>query len=85
MRVLNQRMSVYALTVSNSGSKLLRSATTGEVCIFDTAPEGCHNFVVGFGHPLIARAIDRDDRAHYIANWTDLPVVNRTQLVGLLV
>ena len=24
-----------------------------------------------------------DDLAHYIANWTDLPVVNRTALSGL--
>ncbi|MBV8905920.1 MAG: TIGR03435 family protein [Acidobacteriia bacterium] len=24
-----------------------------------------------------------DDLAHYIGNWTDLPVVNRTELSGL--
>jgi uncharacterized protein (TIGR03435 family) len=24
-----------------------------------------------------------DDLAHYIRNWTDLPVVNRTALIGL--
>ena len=52
-------------------------------CIFDTAPDGCHTFVIGFGHPLNARAIDMDDLAHYIENWTDLPVVNRTALTGL--
>jgi len=38
---------------------------------------------VGRGHPLNARAISMDDLAHYIENWTDLPVVNRTALSGL--
>jgi uncharacterized protein (TIGR03435 family) len=83
MKVQNQRMSVYALTVSSSGPKLQRSATTEKKCTFDTAPGGCHNFVIGFGHPLNARAINMDDLAYYIANWTDLPVVNRTKLSGL--
>jgi len=83
MRVQNQRMTVYALTVSSSGPKLPRSATTEKDCTFDTAPGGCHNFDIGFGHPLNAKAINMDDLASYIANWTDLPVVNRTKLSGL--
>jgi uncharacterized protein (TIGR03435 family) len=56
---------------------------TDKDCTFDTDPEGCHNFVPGFGHPLNAKAIDMDDLAHYIANWTNVPVVNRTSLSGL--
>jgi uncharacterized protein (TIGR03435 family) len=83
MRVENKTMSVYALTVAGGGSKLQKSVITRKDCTFDTAPEGCHNFVPGFGHPLNAKAIDMDDLAHYIANWTDLPVVNRTALSGL--
>jgi uncharacterized protein (TIGR03435 family) len=83
MRVENKRMPVYALTVSRSGPKLQRSAIGAKNCIFDTDPGGCHNFVIGFGHPLIAKGISTDDLAHYIENWTDLPVVNRTQLGGL--
>jgi uncharacterized protein (TIGR03435 family) len=75
-------MSVYALTVSSGGPKLQKS-TMGKQCIFDTAPEGCHTFVIGFGHPLNARAINMDDLADYISNWTDLPVANRTGLSGL--
>jgi len=81
MRMENKQMAVYALTVTRSGPKLQKSAITD--CTFDTDPEGCHNFVPGFGHPLNAKAIDMDDLAHYIANWTDLPVVNRTSLRGL--
>src|SRR6266404_3702594 len=83
MRVENKTMSVYALTVASGGSKLQKSAITKKDCTFDTDPEGCHNFVAGLGHPLNAKAIDMDDLAHYIGNWTDLPVVNRTALSGL--
>jgi uncharacterized protein (TIGR03435 family) len=83
MRVENKTMSVYALTVAHGGPSLQKSAITDKHCTFDTDPPGCHNFVPGFGHPLNAKAIDMDDLAHYIANWTDLPVVNRTSLRGL--
>lgn len=81
IRVENKSMPVYALVVARGGPKLKQSDLTD--CIFDTAPNGCHSFVLGFGHPLNARAIDMDDLAHYIENWTDLPVVNRTALTGL--
>ena len=83
MRVEKKTMPVYALTVAPGGPKLQRSTITEKDCTFDTAPEGCHDFVGGLGHPLNARAIDMDDLAHYIGNWTDLPVVNRTGLSGL--
>ena len=83
MQVENKTMSVDVLTVARSGPKLQKSPVTDKDCTFDTDPEGCHNFVPGFGHPLNAKAIDMDDLAHYIANWTDLPVVNRTSLSGL--
>ena len=81
MRVETKSMPVYALAVANRGPKLTRANVSD--CIFDTAPGGCHSFVGGFGHPLNARAIDMDDLAHYIENWTDMPVVNRTALEGL--
>lgn len=83
MRAENKTMSVYALTVASGGPKLQKSAIAGKDCTFDTAPDGCHTFVIGFGHPLNAKAIDMDDLVHYIENWTDLPVVNRTGLSGL--
>ncbi len=83
MRVENKTMSVYALTVASGGPKLQESAISGKACTFDTDPGACHNFVGGLGHPLNGRAIDMDDLVHYIGNWTDLPVVNRTALRGL--
>jgi uncharacterized protein (TIGR03435 family) len=82
MRVENKTMPVYALTVARGGPKLQKSAIAAKACTFDTDPEACHNFVGGLGHPLNAKAIDMDDLANYIGNWTDLPVVNRTALSG---
>jgi uncharacterized protein (TIGR03435 family) len=87
MRIENKTLSVYALTVASGGPKLQKSAIAEKDCTFDifggAAPDACHNFVGGFGHPLNAKAIDMDDLVHYIENWTDLPVVNRTALSGL--
>jgi uncharacterized protein (TIGR03435 family) len=90
MRIEEKTMSVYALTVASGGQRLQKSAIAGRDCTFDslwlwsaTDPEACHNFVGGLGHPLNAKAIDMDDLVHYIGNWTDLPVVNRTALNGL--
>src|SRR5579884_1967839 len=83
MRVENKTMSVYALTVASGGPELQKSALAEKDCSLRTGPEACHNFIGGLGHPLNAKAIDMDDLARYIANWTDLPVVNRTALRGL--
>lgn len=83
MRVDHRRMPAYAMTLSSSGPRLQRSATTAKDCVFDTAPEGCHTFAIGFGHPLNANAVSMDDLARYLENWTDLPIVNCTNLNGL--
>jgi uncharacterized protein (TIGR03435 family) len=85
MRVDRQRMPTYAMTVSSSGLRLQPSAVTPKDCIFDTAPEGCHAFANGFGHPLNANAVSMDDLVRYIENWTDLPPVNRTNLSSLFI
>jgi len=84
MRVEEKTMPVYALTVASGGPNLQKSTIAEKDCILDTGtPEGCHNFVMGRGHPLNARAINMDDLAQYIENWTDLPVVNLTAVSGL--
>jgi uncharacterized protein (TIGR03435 family) len=79
MRTENKSMAIYALTVASDGSKLQKSTLSEKDC----ASEPCHNFANGLGHPLNANAIDIDDLASYISNWTDLPVLNRTTLSGL--
>ena len=83
MRVEDKSMAVYALTVARDGPKLQKSAIAQQDCAFNTGPELCHSFVGGLGHPLNAKAIDMDDLAQYIENWTDLPVANHTALSGL--
>ena len=83
MRSENRAMSVYALTVAGGGPKLQKAAIAEKDCSVDNGQPACHEFVNGLGHPLNARAIDMDDVANYISNWTDLPVVNRTALSGL--
>jgi uncharacterized protein (TIGR03435 family) len=83
MRVENKTMSVYALTVAAGGPKLQESDLTEKDCAFGNALEACHGFSGGLGHPLNGKAINMDNLVHYIANWTDLPVVNRTALSGL--
>jgi uncharacterized protein (TIGR03435 family) len=84
VRVEQKTMLVYALTVASGGSNLQKSTIAEKDCILDTGtPESCHNFIAGRGHPLNARAINMDDLAQYIENWTDLPVVNRTAVSGL--
>jgi uncharacterized protein (TIGR03435 family) len=83
MRVEPKTMRVYALSIASGGANLQKSTLTAKDCTFDTEREGCHNFVGGLGHALHAKAIDMDDLAHYIGNWTDLPVVNCTAINGL--
>jgi len=83
MRVEKRMTPVYVLTLARGGPKLQKSPTAQKDCTFDSGPQGCHTFVIGFGHPLNAKAIDMDDLVHYIENWTDLPVVNRTAISGL--
>src|SRR5262249_22432491 len=84
MRVEQKTMPVYALSVASGGPNLQKSTIAEKDCTFDTGTmESCHNFIVGRGHPLNARAINMDDLAQYIENWTDLPVVNRTAVSGL--
>ena len=84
MRVEQKTMPVYALSVASGGPSLQKSTIAEKDCILDTGiPESCHNFIMGRGHPLNARAVNMDDVAQYIENWTDLPVVNRTALSGL--
>lgn len=81
MRVEQKTMTVYAMSVAGGGARLQKSSLTAKDCALATAPD-C-GFIGGLGHPLNARAIDMDDLAHYIGNWTDLPIVNRTALAGL--
>lgn len=83
LRVRTVTTPIYALTFSGNDQKLTRSTISPMDCILDTGSDGCHSFAIGFGHPLNARGVDMSDLAHYLENWTDLPVVDRTATTGL--
>jgi uncharacterized protein (TIGR03435 family) len=82
LRVRSVTTQVYALKSSGSEQKLTKSAISPRECILDMGSKGCHSFAIGFGHPLNSSAADMFDLAHYLGNWTDLPVVDRTGLTG---
>ena len=84
MRVAPKEMAVYALTVAPGGPKLQKAAIEEKDCPVDLAdPASCHRFQGGIGRGLHGKAVDMQDLAGYIENWTDLPVVDRTGLEGL--
>jgi uncharacterized protein (TIGR03435 family) len=84
VREEQKEMTAYALVVASGGPKLRKSALSEKDCPLDTAtPESCHHFAGGMGRGMHANAVDMDDLAHFIENWTDFPVVNRTGLDGL--
>jgi len=72
-------VTVYALTVAAGGPKMQKAS----VECADASSEGCHQFNGGMGRGLHAKAVNMDDLAGCIENWTDHPVVNRTGLNGL--
>jgi uncharacterized protein (TIGR03435 family) len=83
LKVRSVTTPIYALTLSGNDQKLTRSTVSPRDCILDTDADGCHSFAIGFGHPLNARGVDMFDLAHYLENWTDLPVVDRTATTAL--
>jgi uncharacterized protein (TIGR03435 family) len=84
MRRETKDIPMYALTVANGGPKLQGSSTKEEDCpLGPTDGVSCHQFMGGQGRGLHAKAVNMQDLAGYIENWTDHPVVDRTGLTGL--
>jgi uncharacterized protein (TIGR03435 family) len=50
IRAENRTVRVYALVVARGGPKLKKSNFSD--CVFDTAQDGCHSFLIGFGQSL---------------------------------
>lgn len=79
-----REMTVWALEVAKDGPKLKKSVYGENDCA--SAPKdgpACHDFLGGQGRGLHAKAVNMSDLAHYIENWTDHPVVEKTGLTGL--
>ena len=76
---------LYAIVVGKNGPKLEKAAVEEKDCPDGTVTNGvsCHTFAGGQGRGLHGQAVDMQDLAGYVANWTDHPVVDKSGLKGL--
>jgi uncharacterized protein (TIGR03435 family) len=84
MRHETKDMPVYAITVGKGGPKLKAAGVQEADCGTDAAKDlDCHNLGGGMGRGMHGRAVDLDDVALFASNWSDRPIVNRTDVAGL--
>jgi len=86
MRAEEKTMPVYAIVVAKGGPKLQPSAIDPATCTATMGPlesTPCHTFTGGQGRGLHGQAIDIDDIALFVSNWSDRPPINKTGLKGL--
>jgi uncharacterized protein (TIGR03435 family) len=80
-----KEMPFYALGVSRNGPKMPKAVIEEHNCV--EIPTGdevpCHRFMGGQGRGLHGKAVNMQDLAEFIENWTDHPVLNQTSLQGL--
>ena len=69
---------VYAVIAAKGGTKLRSSAQQEETC-----DETCHQISGGQGRGIHAHAIDLHDLVRFCENFTDLPLIDRSDLHGL--
>ena len=75
---------VYAVVVGKNGPKLTKAKVDEKGCQDGSAAEvPCHQFSGGQGRGLHGEAVDMDDLVLFVENWTDKPIVNKTNLKGL--
>jgi uncharacterized protein (TIGR03435 family) len=81
----SKEMAFYSLTVGRSGPKLEKGLIEEKDCVENPTPSGvpCHRFNGGQGRGLHGKAVNMQDLAEFIENWTDHPVVDKTGLQGL--
>jgi len=76
---------VYSLTIAKGGPKLQKAKTQEKDCpeapaTFEAA---CHTFRGGQGQGVHGEAVSMSDLARGLANFSDRPVLDRTNLPGL--
>jgi len=81
----SKELPAYAVTVSKTGLRLLKSQTDEKDCVNVPASPGiaCHSFNGGMGRGLHAKAVDMTDLAAFVENWSDKPVIDKTGIKGL--
>ncbi len=75
-----REMPVYAVVIAKNGPKIEKAKIEDKDCP-DGSPEtgvSCHQINGGQGRGLHGQAVTIDDIARYVGNWTDRPVVDRT-------
>ena len=79
-----KQLPVYAIAVSKGGAKLKKAALEEDDCPRGpTEASSCHILNGGQGRGLHGRAVDLEDVARFLSNWTDRPVIDKTGLTGL--
>ena len=80
-----KELPVYTIVVAKDGPKLEKAKVQEKDCPETRTSEGfaCHEFMGGQGRGLHGQAVDMDDLAHYVENWAERPVIDKTGLKGL--
>src|SRR5205823_3988334 len=71
-----KEQSVYALVVAKNGPKLQKAKVSEKDC--DNGPDAmlCHKFLGGQGRGIHGQAVSMAELVVFMANWTDLPVID---------
>jgi uncharacterized protein (TIGR03435 family) len=85
MRVDAKEQPVYALVVAKNGPRLQKAAIQEKDCedVQPDQPKVCHRIGGGQGRGIHGEAVDLDDVALFVQNWTDRPVIDQTGLTDL--
>jgi uncharacterized protein (TIGR03435 family) len=86
VRAETREMPLYALVIGKSGPKLKPAKIQESDCTEDSPAKPsipCHEVMGGMGRGLHAKAVDLSDITHYVENWSDRPVIDKTGLTGL--
>lgn len=80
-----KEMPVYAITVAKGGPKIELAKTQEKDCTDNPAPDAvhCHQISGGQGRGIHGEAVTIADAAHFVENWSDRPVIDKTGLPGL--
>jgi uncharacterized protein (TIGR03435 family) len=80
-----KELPVFAIVVAKDEPKLEKAKVQEKDCPETRTSDGfvCHEFSGGQGRGLHGQAVDMDDLAHYVENWAERPVIDKTGLKGL--
>jgi uncharacterized protein (TIGR03435 family) len=78
-----KEMPVYTLSVAKNGPKLAPAKVREADCMAASINPPCHEINGGMGRGLHGKAVTVSDIADYAQNWSDRPLLDRTELTGL--